>query len=310
MNPSLIAVAISDLHLSLLRPACRADKDWLEVQAHYLRQVKDTARNVPVLCSGDIFDRWNPPPELINFALRELPDGMLCVPGQHDLPSHRIEDMHRSGYGVLKEAGKITDLSNSNDFSSNWTDDRLQDGGDLYIVGFGWEEEIVPAIQTHALQIAVIHRYFWIDGKSYPGATEDSRLRSFKKQLGGYDIAVTGDNHKKWIALCGDCTVVNVGGFIRRKSDEINRKPAMALLFSDGTVKWKLLDTSIDKFQDNIEERPESALDMQDFIRKLNELGESGLNFKEVVKQKLRSGEISPEACQMIKEALEANANQ
>ncbi len=34
-----IAIAIADLHLSLTRPACRADKDWLEVQAHYLSQV-------------------------------------------------------------------------------------------------------------------------------------------------------------------------------------------------------------------------------------------------------------------------------
>ena len=111
-EPNAIAILCSDLHLSLTKPACRADKDWMEVQAHYLKQLEDTAGNLPIFCAGDIFDRWNAPPELINFALRNLPDDMLCVPGQHDLPNHRLDEKHRSGYGVLSNAGKIEDLSN------------------------------------------------------------------------------------------------------------------------------------------------------------------------------------------------------
>src|SRR5687768_17059020 len=110
-----IAIAISDLHLSLLKPACRADDNWLEVQAHYLKQVRDLAHpdGLPVLCAGDVFDRCNAPAELINFALKHLPDEMICVPGQHDLVGHRIDSMHRCGYGVLKQAGKIIDVSGS-----------------------------------------------------------------------------------------------------------------------------------------------------------------------------------------------------
>jgi hypothetical protein len=116
-----IAVLCSDIHLSLKQPPCRAD-DWLSVQKGYLVQLKSlacaakelwlgnrntTGRPIPILCAGDIFDKWNSPPELIRFALEHLPDGMICVPGQHDLPNHSFEEIHRSAYGVLREAGKI-----------------------------------------------------------------------------------------------------------------------------------------------------------------------------------------------------------
>jgi hypothetical protein len=195
--PTPIAIVISDLHLSLLRPACRADKDWLLIQADYLRQVRDTARDLgrlPVLCCGDVFDRWNPPPELINFALGHLPSGMLCVPGQHDLPNHRIEDMHRSGYGVLVRAGKIRDISGG----------KLHETENLVIRGFGWEEPVQPCrhIPKNKLHVVVLHRYLFVDEKTcYPGAPESGKLSGkLKEILGTYDAVFSGDNHKKWMS--------------------------------------------------------------------------------------------------------------
>ena len=117
-KPHRIAILCSDLHLSLQRPACRADDDWMGVQAGYLNQLKQLAVDsnysfgtLPIAFAGDLFDKWNVQPELINFALEHLPDGMICVPGQHDLPNHRLDQVHRSGYGVLVAAGKIVDAS-------------------------------------------------------------------------------------------------------------------------------------------------------------------------------------------------------
>src|SRR5580765_2947060 len=192
-----IALVISDLHLSLLQPACRADKDWMEVQKKYLAQVRMIADHssisgpLPVLCAGDIFDRWNPPPELINFALRELPDGMICVPGQHDLPNHRMDQIHRSGYGVLVQAKKIKDIAG-----------QILKAAKIHIYGFGWNQDItlpkyIPG--NGLLNIALIHHYCWAIGHQYPGAPEDSHLNAFMKQLKGYDVAVFGDNHKSFL---------------------------------------------------------------------------------------------------------------
>ncbi len=291
-----IAIAISDLHLSLLQPVCRADKDWLAIQAHYLAQVKKIAEGLPILCAGDIFDRWNAPPELINFALEHLPDGMICVPGNHDLPLHQIDQIHRSGYGVLKRVGKIKDIAGELEIQDKFT-----------IQGFGSGQELFPTEEDPEVfpSIALVHQYCWVEDKKYPDAPEESNISSFRKSLKGYDIAIWGDNHKSFTAEVGKCQVLNVGSFIRRKSDEMDYQPSIGIIFDDGTVKRKKLDTSIDVFHDAPETRKEVPLNMREFIAGLESLGEHGLNFREAVENHLRTEEIDKETKEIILRALE-----
>lgn len=297
-----IAIAISDIHLSLLRPACRADKDWMFTQAFYLDQLREIASGLPILVAGDLFNKWNAPPELINFALKHLPDEMLCVPGQHDLPEHRIDLMHRSGYGVLKEAKKIIDLSSYKD--SNKNPCYVPENGNFVVRGFGWNQKIGPPVydsqkMVNTPQIALIHRYCWKKGKSYPGAPEELHVGSIRTQ--GYDVMIFGDNHAGFIEQYDSGPVIlNCGGFIRRKSDEIHYQPSVGIVYSDGTVKRHKLDTSIDKFHENPEKREEVAIDMKAFIDRLESLGEHGLNFVEAVETALRDGDYDEETKEII----------
>ena len=297
-NSVPIAVAIADLHLSLLQPACRADDDWMAVQAHYLAEVKEIANGLPILCAGDIFDRWNAPPELINFALEYLPNGMLCVPGQHDLPNHQTDQMHRCGYGVLKKVGKIRDISGQ----------TTGNMGGWIVYGFAWGQEIQrPATHMSNLKcIALIHRYCWTINYSYPGAPEDSHLNTYAKPLRGYDVAVFGDNHKGFTAQLkfAGTNVLNCGGLIRRKSDEIGYNPSIGIIYSDGTVKRRWLDTSMDNFHDVPEDKKEIPLNMREFIEGLEGLGEHGLNFREAVENFIRDEEMEPEVKEIIVKAL------
>jgi len=305
-KPHVIAVAISDLHLTLNRPACRADKDWMAVQAGYLQQVKDLAaeHHAPVLCAGDIFDRWNPPPELIHFALKHLPDEMISVPGQHDLPNHMMDQKHRSAYGVLVQARKIIDLSHL------LVIDHCR--FNLTVHGFGWEQKIEPLTKEErekkdAVTVALIHRYVWKDKHSYPGAPETARIDSYTKALKGYDVAVVGDNHMGFLTNAGDCRVLNCGGFIRRKSDEIEYVPKAGLIFSDGTVKRVAYDTKDDVFDLAVSKRDEVPVNMQEFIEGLEKLGEHGLDFREAVINHLKKETIKPKTKEIILAALKAN---
>lgn len=302
-----IAIVISDLHLSLLRPACRADKDWLWTQADYLAQIKrirrdspphQTTQDLPILCAGDIFDRWNTPPELVNFALTHLPDDMICVPGQHDLPNHRMDQIHRSGYGVLVKAKKIRDISG------------LVTGnlGGFQVHGFGWGQPLPKGTirgDQKLLQVALIHQYCWTENRCYPGAPPQAHVSAFKKQLEGFTTAIFGDNHIGFAAKAGRCNVLNPGGFIRRKSDEIGRAPTIGIIYEDGTVMLKKLDTSIDEFQDKPEDRPEVPLDLKSFMEGLEGLGEHGLDFIEAVENHLRRDDIDPHTRKIILEAME-----
>ncbi len=126
------------------------------------------------------------------------------------------------------------------------------------------------------------------------------------KVLKGYDVAVFGDNHKGFLReLKTDTNVLNVGGFIRRKSDEIGYQPAVGIIYNDGTVKRKKLDTSADLFHEGVEDRKEVPLNMAEFIQGLESLVEHGLNFREAVENHLRNEVIDEETKEIIRKSLQ-----
>ena len=131
--PEKIAILCSDLHLSHRPPLARArEPDWYEAMMHPLDELDDlTGDNLPVICGGDVFDKWNSPPELINFALAELPGTMESVAGQHDLPHHSWPERRKSAYWTLVESGKIKTL-----------DGRWEGEGKFVRRGFYWGEEL------------------------------------------------------------------------------------------------------------------------------------------------------------------------
>ena len=109
----VIAVLCSDIHLSLKCPVARsAEPNWLEATKRSLDELRSVAEehNAHVVVAGDIFDRWNSPPEIINFAIENLPN-CYAIPGQHDLPNHRYEEIERSAYYTLIKAGIIENLN-------------------------------------------------------------------------------------------------------------------------------------------------------------------------------------------------------
>ena len=273
----------------------------MAVQAHYLKQLKDFAKpeGLPIIFAGDLFDRWNVQPELINFALEHLPDDMISIPGQHDLPNHRLDQMHRSGYGVLAECGKIKDISGGSDPAGVHCP-----GGGFLAYGFAWGEEIRPPMSP-LVGLAVIHRYCWAPGKSYPGAPKESAYSAFKKKLKGYHAAVFGDNHIGFQAVSGKCNIINTGTFIRRKSDERGYRPRFGVLYSDGSIKSKFLDTSIDRFFEKDDEREEVPVNIVDFVKGLQALGEEGLNFKETVRRHIDKEDLDERTEEIILKSLE-----
>lgn len=289
-----IAIFCADIHLTLKQPVCRNDEDWMETQAFTLAQLTslqsvlaDVAGFLPtIICAGDIFDKWNVPPELITFAMRNLPKHMWAVPGQHDLPYHETRAMYKSGFGVLAEAERISVLGNV------YIDAALKD---VSIHGFGWNEEVMPPDKSFKsrLKVAVIHKYVWTHGHSYQGAPNKDHIFKMADRLKGYDVAVFGDNHKAFdLKLKTGTRVFNCGGFIRRKSDEIDSKPRVGILYDDGTIQAHYFHTPYDRFHKNAaarEAKAESeAFDMTEFLTDLESLGEQAADFQEAVRRYLR----------------------
>ncbi|HUW45947.1 MAG TPA: metallophosphoesterase [Dehalococcoidia bacterium] len=303
MRPQVVAILCGDIHLSLSPPLARAkEKDWLEAQARPLKQLRKLKReyDVPILCAGDIFDRWNSPPELINWALDNVPK-MYTIPGQHDLPTHNYGLMHKSAYWTMAMAANKD--KGIHDLEPN--ENHLLRG--IHLEAFPWGHSLTPpqSSKKGQLKVALVHQYVWIIGATYPGAPMDAMLRGGMKEMKGWDVIVFGDNHKGFLTTKGKTTIFNCGGFQRRKSDEIGSKPQVGLLYDDGSVKAYLLDTSKDVIEETstaLEVHEDMGL--EEFLEELTKLQESQLDFEEAMRQLLRERKPGTLVCKLILEAM------
>lgn len=244
MPKTPIAVCLADIHLSHNPPLARSEEpDWYAAMRKTLMEVKDIAGDLPILCAGDIFHKWNSPAELINFAIKYLPK-MIAIPGNHDLPHHNLAGVEKSAYWTLVEAERITHLDGVDEM-------RLPNGTRLILWGFpygkkftkkAWEEEE----ERSDFHIALVHHYIWKANYGHMKAETADHLETVIGRCRTYDFALFGDNHKGFT----DGNIINCGGLMRRNRDEIDRKPAVYKLWSDGTITPHYLTTKHEMFLD------------------------------------------------------------
>lgn len=302
----VIAILGSDLHLSHKCPAVRmAEPSWYNAMKRVcveLRELSVRHGNCPIIVAGDIFDRWNSPPELINWALRHMPK-IWAVPGQHDLAYHRLAGIRKTAYWTLVEAKIIRHL------------DRPKAVGEDNLIAYpcAWGQEIkkLNPSRGNVVHLLVAHQYIWANSSnSFKGAPTANKVSSMRNLLSGYTAAVFGDNHKGFLTDAGNCHVLNGGTMMRRKADEITYRPHVGLLYSDGSIDLHYLNTSADKFLDNksIAERLEAHLDATDLLDDLRGLSEKDeMDFEDAVRNYIKSNpRLSPKVHQILLSILDS----
>lgn len=308
-----IAILISDIHLSETPPRCRAgEPDWTEAQQRPLREIirKADELEVDVICAGDIFHKWDPSPALINFALDELPF-MYAVAGNHDLPYHDPDREGESAFGTLVRAGKIKRLRTG---ERSYVGSHPSNPG-LMAYGFGYGKKITPPDdrREEIVRLAVVHAYIWhelLPDTSYPGAPPEATVGAFKTKLKGYDVALFGDNHSPFYAKCGKCIVYNHGNLIRRTVDECKRTPEYGILYSDGSIERKPLESAAeDVFEadipDNDVDKMEEDLEaVEDFIRSINTSGEARFDYAQALERYLADNRVSDAVAKVLRRAV------
>lgn len=282
---------MSDVHLSHKPPLARScEKNWYEVQARYLKQVEDlrAKHGADCLIAGDLFHSWREPSECVNFAMKHLPKNCYAIPGQHDLPYHRYENIKQTPYWTLVQAGTIENIP---------VDEWRLIRSNLRVHAFPWGFPITPPAEPDdgiAIQIALVHKYIWRDNTNcYHGASVDSSVDRFaaRGDFKGYHALIFGDNHAGFSTGGGakGPTIFNCGTLIRRRSDEFHYRPRVGLLKSDGSIETVFLDTRQDKFLPATENvsRVAQYPDMKSFIEGLEMLEDSGINFLDTVKREM-----------------------
>ena len=306
----VIAIVCADLHLSHTPPAARSvEPDWYAAQGRYLDELVELVEQhgADIYIAGDLFHWWKSPPELINWAIEKLsPAFVFAIPGQHDLPNHNLEEIRKSAFQTLLSVEVV-----DGDFT-------LRVPGPLTVDPFPWGCEIKPReVDKHDLadqfiHMALIHQYTWIQGHSYQGAAEESRVGYLAKSLKGYDIAVFGDNHKPFEHHVGNCVVFNCGCLIPRASDERDIRPSVGLVRSDGTITRHYLNTHVNDLWAPVAEGDveyEESTELTEFLQKLETLEASTISFHTAIMQLLdeKKKMIRPGVKAAILEALGEN---
>lgn len=271
----------SDLHLSNSPPGGRkcTRAGWYEAMAGVLGQVRKAFAG-PWAVAGDIFDVWNSAPELISFAITHLPKTVFAVPGQHDLPNHRYEDRHRSGYGVLVAANRIVDLH------ANRYCELLTDGIGLEGYPWGRSPDDKGYLGDVDCWVAVGHHLCWQHGAGFPGAPADSHADALAKRMPGFALRVFGDNHQPFHRP--DIGVLNCGAPMRRTRADIAREPCVWLLHDTGFVERVAIDDPADWYSGE-DAALRAAMDPEQFVRAIKALHAGEADFEAAVRAACRS---------------------
>ena len=310
---SVVAILISDLHLSTCPPARSAEPDWFDAMGRMLDQIKEIQNqyNCCVLCAGDVFDRHDAKPSLVNWAIENLPE-MIAIPGQHDLPYHSLDKLEESAFWTLVQANIITPVG-----VDNTPCIRLA-CTNITVWGFPWGQKLTPMLKLNEVEtnprdinVALVHSYVWVNKHRYPGAPGYQNVVEWKERLAGWDVVVFGDNHQGFACQVEGTSVINCGCLIPRKSDERDYKIKVGLIRDDGTVWRRQLDTTRDKWLDlpGEEKSIPSNPGMVEFIEDLNTLSSDSLDFRDAVIRYMEENSTAASTKQVLTSVMDRFKN-
>lgn len=268
-------VFTGDIHLEETAPVSRID-DYEEAQKKKLAFLRafTEKHDCPVIDAGDIFNHWKTSPYLITRAAEELPKEVYTIPGNHDLPNHNKELIHKSALGTLFATKRIALLSSmyANSFYG------------VSVQGLAYGDSTIPEPHTSShINILVIHELIWEETKPpFPDA-EGYSASEVLKRYKGFDIIVSGHNHSGFLFQAGNRFVVNPGSMMRISADKKDYKPRFYAMNIKAMEIWPVYYPIEPNVHDtfHLEERKAREARQQAFIQKINMDFNLALNFKD-----------------------------
>ena len=317
-KPRPIAILASDIHLSQKPPIARSvEPNWFDVMSRQFDELRMMQKklDVPVIIAGDIFDRWNNPAELVNFAIDIMPEETYTIPGQHDLSYHNLSDIGKTSYWTLVKCGAIKSLQPSLLGTFKDVVNTIPLTSRLAVRGFPWG--MIPDEQTAEdrllynegrITLAVVHAYCWTGKLKYKDAPKSNGVKRHMRMLKHYDAAVFGDNHKGFKHIGADGRqALNCGTFFRRSIDERDYEPQVGILHDNGSIEIHKLDVSKDIFidVDDALKLIEKGLGIVDFVSQLKDWRAEMFDFKHAVARYIESSNVSKGVARILREAME-----
>ena len=290
------AILVGDLHLRDSVPLCRDPKEWLEAMIMKLKFICDLKDkyHCGVVQAGDVFHSWDASPELISFAIEHLPNDMVCIPGQHDIPKHNLKLFHKSALFTLWMAGKVVLTGDK----ENYLPEKVQTL-DATSCPFHTFVKLFPfgaVLKPNAgipYDLAVIHTMVYGNDKHQDWEERaGSSAGKIARSLSGFGTILSGDNHKSLEYEHKGCCLLNPGSLFRMTSDQKSHRPCVYLwndkgehekvyvpikadAVSDDHVvtekeKEERISTFVERMRDDIEAGLDFEINMEEYIKKNN----------------------------------------
>lgn len=246
----------SDLHIRDSQPVGRLD-DYQEYQKNVLKFIAGEAggRLSNIFIAGDIFNGWNPAPSeyMIFKDFKEHAREIHLVAGNHDLKGNSMASYRVSGVGVL--TGWDEKTHNLSLEGSKWAyavHYQHPKPFDIFIQGYNFGEPLDKKPLENAKNILVIHDQVY-DEFVMGYSTKSSNCEDILEKYKGFDLIVSGDNHKHFVHEGKDGRkILNCGAPTLQKVSEREYTPKIHFVTNDLEIesvdvplfgmKWKEKD--------------------------------------------------------------------
>lgn len=274
------AILTADLHLEESTPVSRTD-DYQAAQLRkleFLQALRDRNGGCPILCAGDILNKWKSSPWLMTQAYLHLPSNLITIPGNHELPMHSMAEYQKSGLYLLEQILESFTVLKGQGVHRN--------GLDIYGIPFGCLDEFEPDTQPlkspEYRKILLLHELVWEErAPSWAGRYS---ARDILDKFGDYfDLIVSGDNHESFVVEGESCLLVNPGSMMRIRADQADFRPRCFLYYAE-TNEAISVEFPIDEGvhnREHLDRKKEHDERIAAYIERMRSNWKGGLSFKE-----------------------------
>ena len=286
-NKKVTAILTGDWHLQESQPVCRLDDFW-ETQWQKVDFIWDLQKkhNCPVIHSGDLFDHWKPSPMLLSKTIERLPYDFWTIYGNHDLPQHNFDLVHKSGIYVLEKANILNGLP-----GNHWG----KEGGLI---------DVFPGNVNK--RFAVWHVMTYQGQKPWPDCTDSSAAKILRKNP-DFDLILTGHNHKTFVEEYQGRLLVNPGSIFRTTAAQQDHKPSVFLWYAEtNTVERVFIPIQKDVIsREHIEVQQERENRIDAFVSNLNTDWAAKMSFEENLEKFRQTIKLRESVMDIVYKAIE-----
>jgi DNA repair exonuclease SbcCD nuclease subunit len=302
MNPSAILTA--DWHIRATSPLCRTDEFFRALVGKVIFILSLSNKyNCPILVAGDIGDKAQWPNWLLEWFIRTINKAevdIIAIPGQHDLPYHRLDILERSGLGVL-HATEAIDVRSSTFVTIE---------KDFNLITFPYSMPIdhfkINRETGNYPKIAMTHQMVIEDKPLWPGQIDPKGAQLLKK-FPEYDLILSGDNHIPFTCEHKGRLLVNPGSMMRTQASQVNHKPRVYLWWA-GKNKIKEIFLPIEKgvvSREHIEKEEDKDKRIEAYTERMKLDYEVGFSFEDNLRKHIEINDVRQEVIDKIWKVVE-----